>query len=187
MFERSTSAASGDAETVEAERGAEVGARLRFFRFERDAGGVGDPVDRIEEADHPGRVGETGRTYRFAQRSARSGERPLVLAEYGFGEFHEQAAVRNAAIVLHRSGHRVQIVISIVGHAARTEQQGVTGSSIETLVQGGDPRRQQFDLRVADRAVFAREVAHFEWPLVLVRHDIEEALHLVGHPGSSPS
>src|SRR5260370_35840203 len=57
----------------------------------------------------------------------------LVLAEHGFGEFDEQPAMGNAAVVLHRSRDGVQIVSSIVGHAARTEQQGVTGRSIATL------------------------------------------------------
>jgi hypothetical protein len=141
LVARARSGAGADVETVDAERGAEIGARLELFCFERDAGGIGDPVDRIKEANHPGRVGETGRTYCCVQCGARTGERLLVLAEQGFREFDEQTAVGNAAVILRGSRYRVQIVGSIVGQAARTEQQGVTGRSIETLVERRDPRR----------------------------------------------
>jgi chaperonin GroEL len=56
--------------------------------------------------------------------------------ENGFGEAHEQPGVRHASIPCGRTGHSAQIIVSILGQAARTEQQGVTGGSIETLVQG---------------------------------------------------
>ena len=104
-----------DRETVETERGAEVGTRCRFLRLERDTGRIGDSVDRVEETHDAGRIGETGGSYCRAQCGPRTSKRLLVLAEHGFGEFDEQTATRNAAIVLHRSGHRVQIVSSIVG------------------------------------------------------------------------
>jgi len=112
---RGTSAAGADVETVETERGAEVGTRCRFLRLERDTGRIGDSVDRVEETHDAGRIGETGRSYCRAQYGPRTSKRLLVLAEHGFGEFDEQTAMRNAAIVLHRSGHRVQIVSSILG------------------------------------------------------------------------
>ena len=102
----------------------------------KDAGRIGDPVDCVKQTDHASCIDETGRAYCLAQRGARTGKRRLVVAEHRFGERNEQAAMRNTAIALCPSRHRFQIVCSIVGHAARTEQQSVTGRSIETLVQG---------------------------------------------------
>src|SRR5215472_10189915 len=64
----------------------------------------------------------------------RAGQRHFVLIENGFGEAHEQPAVRHASIPCGRTGHSAQIIVSILGQAARTEQQSVTGGSIETLV-----------------------------------------------------
>ena len=83
------SGTGGDVEAVDPERGAEIGACGRLLRFERNPGGVGDPVDRIEEADHAGRVDETGRADCLAQRGARTGKRRLFLAEHGLGKLDE--------------------------------------------------------------------------------------------------
>src|SRR5215472_2090641 len=47
---------------------------------------------------------------------------------------YEQPAVRHASIPCGRTGHSAQIIVSILGQAARTEQQSVTDGSIETLV-----------------------------------------------------
>src|SRR6516164_2527543 len=135
------SGTGGDVEAVDPERGAEIGANLGLLRLEPDAGGIGDPIDRVEEPDHARRIGETGRAYRLAQRDAGTGKRRLVPAEHGLGELDEQAAVRNACIALDSAGHGTEIVLSILGHAARTEQQGVAGRSIETLIERRYPRR----------------------------------------------
>jgi hypothetical protein len=70
------------------------------------------------------------------QPCARAGQRRFVLIENGFGEAHERPAVRHAGILYSRTGHSVQIIVSILAQTARTEQQSVTGGSIETLVQG---------------------------------------------------
>src|SRR6516162_4365984 len=84
---RNSSAAGADVETVETERGTEVGARLGLLRFERDAGRIGDPVDRIKQADNAGGVDEAGRAQSAHQPRACARERRIVLAEHGFGEF----------------------------------------------------------------------------------------------------
>ena len=135
------SGTGGDVEAVDPERGAEIGANLSLLRLERDAGGIRHPVNRIEEADHAGRVSETRRAYRLAQRGAHTGKRRLVPAEHGLRKLDEQATMRDPRIALRSTDHRVQIVISIVGHAARTEQQSVTSRSIETLVERRYPSR----------------------------------------------
>jgi len=66
-----------------------------------------------------------------AKRGTEIGAR---LAKHCFRECNEPLAMRHTAAILRRSGHRTQIVTSIVGPAARTEQQSVTGRSIETLI-----------------------------------------------------
>ena len=63
--------------------------------------------------------------------------------------------MRDASIIPHGSRYDSQIVSFIVGHTARTEQQSMTGRSIETLVERRNARRQQLDLRVADGPVLA--------------------------------
>ena len=91
------SGTGGDVEAVDPERGAEIGANLGLLRLEPDAGGIGDPIDRVEEPDHARRIGETGRAYRLAQRDAGTGKRRLVPAEHGLGELDEQAAIGTPA------------------------------------------------------------------------------------------
>jgi len=71
---------------IDAECRAKIGARFRLLCFERDTGSVGNPVDRIEQANYPGRISETGQSYRSVQRSAYSRERRLAFTEHGFRE-----------------------------------------------------------------------------------------------------
>ena len=61
----------------------------------------------------------------------------------------------NAAIALPGPGDGRELVSPIVGLAARTEQQGMTGRSIETSVERRHARRQQLNLRMADRPMLA--------------------------------
>jgi hypothetical protein len=93
----------------------------------------------------------------------------------------------HAAIALDDAGDRIEIVSFTLGLAARTEQQGVAGRSIETSVECRDPGRQQLDLGVGNRPVLVREVAHHLAWQVLVGHQIEEAARFFGHQASSPS
>jgi len=67
---RSCSGAGGDVETIESECSAEIDARRRLFRFEWDAGRIGHPVDRIEEADDTGGVNETDQSYGRLEKQA---------------------------------------------------------------------------------------------------------------------
>jgi hypothetical protein len=50
----------------------------------------------------------------------------------------------------------------------------MAGRSIETSVERGHSRRQQLDLGLADRPVFARKVAHHLTREILVRHQVEK-------------
>ena len=130
------SGAGADSEAVEAEHGAEIRASLSFLGLKRNAGRVRHSVDRVEQADDRGGIDKPFWAQSPQQLGARAGQHRLVLIENGFGEAHEQPAVRHASIPCGRTGHSAQIIVSILGQAARTEQQGVTGGSIETLVQG---------------------------------------------------
>src|SRR5579863_8895083 len=100
------SAPRRDGEAVEAEGGAKIGARLRFSLFERDAGRVGDAVDRIEEPDDSGGVDEALGPNRRVQRFARPGEPRLIVAEHGFGKLDEEPAVRNPRVARDAAQHR---------------------------------------------------------------------------------
>jgi len=79
----------GYREAVEIEGRAEVGARRRLFGLERDPGRVRDAVDRVEEADHPGRIDKSCCTQRLLQRAARPDQRNAIVAENGFGKGSE--------------------------------------------------------------------------------------------------
>ena len=132
----------GDREAVEVERRAKVGACCRCVGLERDASRIGDPVDRVKEAHDASGVAKTRRTQRHRQRAARSRQRSFLLAEYGFGKSGEKATIGHSAITLDSTRDRLQLVGLILGLAARTEQQSMTGSSIETPIESGYPRRQ---------------------------------------------
>ena len=171
----------GNREAVEVEGRAKVGAGRCLLGLERDAGRVGHSVDRVEEADHTRRVGQPRWTQRRHQRVAGSRERRSVVAEHGFGKRHEEPAMRHAATALWAAGDRREIESLVVSPAARTEQQGMTGGSIETSVERRDARRQQLDLSVADRPVLAREIAHHFAGQVLVGHQVEKAADFGGY------
>jgi hypothetical protein len=102
--------------------------------------GIGNPVDWIELPTTPA----ASATQTGPIASARAGERVLVLAEHGFRESHAVPPSSCAAPV---SAFGSQVYYS---HAARTEQQGVTGRSIETLVERRYPCRQELGLGTAD-------------------------------------
>ena len=171
----------GYGEAVEIEGRAEVGARRRLFGLERDPGRVCDTVDRIEEADHPRRIDQSRCTQRLLHCAARPDQRYVVIPEHRFGKGDEEAAVRNPAVAVDNAGDRAEIIRPVMGGAARTEQQGMTGGSIETLVERRHPCRQQLDLGMADRPVFVSEVAHDFAGQVLVADEVEKATHLVRH------
>ena len=130
------SGAGADSEAVEAERGAEISASLGSLGLERDAGRVRHSVDRVEQTDDRGGIDKPFWAQSPQQPGALAGQRRFVLIENGFGKAHEQPTVWHAGIPCGRTGHSAQIIVSILGQAARTEQQSVTGGSIETLVQG---------------------------------------------------
>ena len=111
----------------------------------------------------------------------RPDQRYVVIPEHRFGKGDEEAAVRNPAVAVDNAGDRAEIIRPVMGGAARTEQQGMTGGSIETLVERRHPCRQQLDLGMADCPVFVREVAHDFARQVLVADEVEKAAHLVRH------
>jgi hypothetical protein len=131
----------GNGKAIEIERRAEVGAGRRLLGLERDAGRVGHSVDRVEEADHTRRVDQSRRTQRRHQRPARSRERGIVVAEHSFGKGDQLVTFTYAAIALRGANDRREIVSLVVNPAARTEQQGMTGGSVETSVERRDARR----------------------------------------------
>ena len=83
---------------VDAEFGAEIGGGLEAFRVERDAGRVGDAVDRIEETDHRGGIDQARGAEIRAQPGAGSRQPLVVAADHRFGKLDQQFAIRNAAI-----------------------------------------------------------------------------------------
>ena len=91
------SGAGTDSE-AEAERGAEIRASLGFLGLKRDAGRVRHSVDRVEQADDRGGIDKSLWAQSPQQLGAHAGQRGFVLMENGFGEAHEQPAVRHASI-----------------------------------------------------------------------------------------
>ena len=147
---------------VDAEFGAEIGGPLEAFGVERDAGRVGDPVDCVEERDDGGGIDQRRVTETLAKGYACSRRPFIVVTENRLGEIDENCAMRYAAARGGSAEHRREIVGFALMPAARTEQLRMAGGSIETAVQRRYPRRQQFDLRMRDGAIFAAEIAHLE-------------------------
>ena len=148
------------AERVDAELGAEILRHRHLVRFEWNARRIGDPVDGVEEGGDPGRVGEGLGPHRVDHRLTGSGDPVEVRADHGFGEGGQDARVGNAAFVAGRAQDGAQIVGLTSMIAARTEQCHMAGRSIDALVEGGDPARDQLDLGVGDGAELPVEVAH---------------------------
>lgn len=65
---------------------------------ERCPGGVGDPIDCIEEASYAGGVDQGGLTHRIHNISAGSGKPWIVGAKQGPGEIDQQCAIGNAGL-----------------------------------------------------------------------------------------
>jgi hypothetical protein len=94
-------------------------------------------------------IDQSRRPQQRLQRAACSHQGDVVTPEHRFGKGGAQSAERNSAVAVHGAGHSAEIVRLVMGQAARTEQQGMTGGSIETSVERRDTRRQQLDLGMA--------------------------------------
>lgn len=169
-------------EFVDPDRGADLGRRRRLFVLERDAGRVCHAIDAVEQRRHRRRVDQRRSTERPHQIDARRREPRVVADDDRLGEFDQQGALGYARIGRPcAGGNRLVLVSLAVTFAARTEPVDMTRGSISTLVEGRHTGGDQFDLRPADRAVFAAEIDHHPAAEILRVDHVEPRARLVRH------
>ena len=81
----------------------------------------------------------------------------VIIGIESIGEGDQFGCVRNGNFGLAVDALQV---VSVAGmFAARTEQYCMAGGSVDALVDGGHPRREELDLGVRQVAVFVAEIA----------------------------
>jgi len=114
--------------------------------FHTDPDRVCGAIDEAEVAGDDGRGNHGRRTHRAREGRARVVERMQIAADHGIGECKQFAAVLDAAVTVDMKD-TIELDVQLQGFATLTEDMGVPGGSVKTLVQRGHPRRDEFDLR----------------------------------------
>ena len=130
---------------------------------------VSDPRHHVEVGTHrhgiDQNVGSSDRQEFVTYR----GQGPRLSFPHGFGQSDEQIAVSNSAITVPRAADGFKSHLIVLVEAAQTEQQRVTGRSVEAFVQfrraGGD----QFHLDPLQREPVRDHIAEYRPTLQVVR------------------
>jgi hypothetical protein len=165
---------------VDAERGADVGGRLRLGVLDLDAGCVRHPVDGVERRNNGSGVKQRGIAECRPNLPLRVRQPRIVGTQRGLGEGDQKRAVRNVAVP-RLADNKAQIEVLALGFAARTEQVDMGGGSIKALVEDRDAPGDQLDLRVRDGAILLGEIPHGLAGQVLHLHKPEPLIRLLGN------
>lgn len=84
----------------------------------------------------------------------------VVVAEHRFGEFDQEAAQDDAAIVLYRAVDAVEVLFFTSLFLPLTEPDHMTGSSIDTLIDSGHPGREQRNLGSVNGTRINHDLGH---------------------------
>lgn len=122
--------------------GKPIDSELRPHRFgcrgllilERNPCRIGNTVDCVKQSAYAGSVDQRRRTKRVADNLPTYGEFAVGSADHGFRKSNEKRPVGNPAIALGLTDDGFQIDRFLAVFAARTEQAGVAGRSINALV-----------------------------------------------------
>ena len=106
---------------VDAERGANVGGRLRLGVLDLNAGCVRNPVYGVERGHNGGGIDPRGISHGRAHPRLRIRQPLIVNTQRGLSEGDQQRAVRNVA-VSRFAQNEAQIEAFSLGFAALTEQ-----------------------------------------------------------------
>jgi len=131
-------------------------------------------------ADHSGGVAQSSVSHGRAHGIARPSQSRVISPKHGVGEHQQRAAMGHVGTWI-ASDHRVEVEVPVSVAAARTEQGQMAGRSILTSIERRDPSGQQFDLRVADRAVIDAVVTHLTAGLIQFLQQIPPMDHAVRH------
>ena len=143
---------------------------------------VRNPVDGVEGRSHARRIHPAIVPDRAAQRGdggghvAVPGNRLRERSQFLAGRDPAAAAVHDC----------VQIVALACCPAALTEQQRMAGGSVNALVERGNPRGEELDLRMADSAMLDTELAHPAARQILRLDEVEEGPLGLRHQGRAP-
>lgn len=118
---------------------------------DRDTGAIGDSHQSTE-------CGDGGRSLRCGGGADGANQLDSELPEWlalhgGLREGKQNLAMSDADLSFDSTDCHIEIDLLAQRIATRTEQRGVSGRSIEALVQRRDPRRHQFDLGPRQRCV----------------------------------
>ena len=83
-------------EIVDADGGAEIRRRLGLLVLERDTGGVGDPVDGVEQTRHSRRIGQRQAAHGGGDFLARHRQFSVIANHDRGGKAQQQVAIGDA-------------------------------------------------------------------------------------------
>lgn len=130
---------------------------------------VSDPRHHVEVGTHRHGIDQNVGSGDRQEFVTYRGQGPRLSFPHGFGQSNEQLAVSNSAITVPRAGDGSKGHLTVLMEAAQTEQQRVTGRSVEALVQlrraGGD----QFHLDPLQREPVRDHIAEYRPTLQVVR------------------
>jgi hypothetical protein len=146
---------------------------------ERNPGSVGYAHHALEVRGHGRRVDHRGNAHPIDQTLASTRDVGGVAVDDSFGERDQRLAVLDTAVVS-AFRDRAQVDRLTPGLAARTEQIGVRGGSIEATVERRDAACHELDLRPREMPARCSRVGDVLHLQVVHRGEIEEGAHLVG-------
>ena len=134
---------------VDPKRFPEVGGRFQSRLVDGDAGGIGHPVDGVERRRDTAGIDECLRPQRVQHVPPRGAQRVHVVEHHGFGKSAQQFAMGNAGIALGPPMIAFRST-SFPSCWLLARAKRMAGRSIGTLVDGGHPAGDQFDLLAVD-------------------------------------
>ena len=126
--------------------------------FEGNAGGIGDPHHGVEDRGERGAIDDRTLTHGFRNAFPDFSQPHPIPRDQDVGKLDEQGRMWNSARGQFFAVDALESEFPAFEFAARTEQYRMAGGSVDALIEGGHPRRQQFDLRVRDVPVLNPEL-----------------------------
>lgn len=155
--------------------------RCHAFLVNGNACSVGDTVNGIEPCRDRSRIHHRGLSKRLRQCLSGIVQESNVVAQHSLGECHKKPAMGNTAIALDGTHDALQIYSLTSMLTARTEQHAMAGSSIDALVDGRHPARNQFYLLSVNSPCIAIEIIFLVFRQVVNRHEVHETMRILGH------